>query len=203
MRRAASKPSDQGNLEVAKARGEARCPRRLPGLDIGQTPPSAARTQPDGCRKHTATLPAPNAVRGNAEAVGDLSNGKKDGLSHDEVPSADGVVSECLRYSGSRDGTAWVFWQTNKIVGGIEGGKNSIFAKKANDFNKVWRRLRDSNPGRARTLAGFQDRCNRPLCQASDLRLILCPRHRVKPVHALAKTVRFARGGLSNAGLRR
>src|SRR5690606_31206535 len=30
-----------------------------------------------------------------------------------------------------------------------------------------WRRDRDSNPGRALTLAGFQDRCIQPLCHPS------------------------------------
>ena len=33
----------------------------------------------------------------------------------------------------------------------------------------IWRKLRDSNSRRARTLAGFQDRCIQPLCQASKL----------------------------------
>ena len=32
----------------------------------------------------------------------------------------------------------------------------------------IWRRLRDSNPGRTFTLVGFQDRCIRPLCQTSN-----------------------------------
>ena len=35
---------------------------------------------------------------------------------------------------------------------------------------RLWRKLRDSNPGRTFTLAGFQDRCIRPLCQASAVR---------------------------------
>ena len=36
------------------------------------------------------------------------------------------------------------------------------------DIKGVWRRLRDSNPGRTFTLVGFQDRCIRPLCHSSD-----------------------------------
>lgn len=31
-----------------------------------------------------------------------------------------------------------------------------------------WRRDRDSNPGREKTLNGFQDRRDRPLCHLSD-----------------------------------
>ena len=42
-----------------------------------------------------------------------------------------------------------------------------------------WRRDRDSNPGRALTLAGFQDRCIQPLCHPSGTfrRLAVCAQH--------------------------
>lgn len=65
-------------------------------------------------------------------------------------------------------------------------------------FVREWRRLRDSNPGRAHTLAGFQDRCIRPLCQASTTTCVIghCAR-RVKPLHAFGKSAQLPRSGLS------
>lgn len=42
-------------------------------------------------------------------------------------------------------------------------------------LHKIWRRLRDSNPGDALTPAGFQDQCNRPLCQTSGRRSSSAP----------------------------
>ena len=62
--------------------------------------------------------------------------------------------------------------------------KNPAAAGSGERFREgKWRRLRDSNPGDAFTPAGFQDRCNRPLCQTSVARVIRPRRRSGKPHH--------------------
>jgi hypothetical protein len=45
----------------------------------------------------------------------------------------------------------------------------------------MWRRNRDSNPGRTFTLVGFQDRCIRPLCHSSDKHFLVWVKKFRKP----------------------
>ena len=51
---------------------------------------------------------------------------------------------------------------------GLKTGKSRDWA--CRNAEELWRRDRDSNPGRALTLAGFQDQCMGPLCHPSGFR---------------------------------
>lgn len=51
-------------------------------------------------------LPAIDGVGRDAESIGDLANGKVNGLSHDGIPLLTADISAYLHYSGQPDGIA-------------------------------------------------------------------------------------------------
>ena len=53
-------------------------------------------------------------------------------------------------------------------------GGGSLWVYVNQGENCRWRRRWDSNPRRALTLVGFQDRCIQPLCHSSDAASLAC-----------------------------